>query len=103
MRAKRLAALHDASIDVRMATIELEGKAFIRMHVSDSGRGFDFKKVLDHMPEISRPYGRGIPLVKRLCKSVEYRGTGNQVEVVFPLDEPPPGAPASKSGPDSCR
>lgn len=96
LRSERLAALAEGAIDVRMATIEADGKALIRMQVIDSGRGFDFRKVLDHVPEMTAPYGRGIPLVRRLCQSVEYRGSGNEVEVVFPLDEPGSAVPASK-------
>lgn len=103
LRSGRLGALTDGAIEVRMTTIESGGRALIRMHVVDSGRGFDHKKVLEHIPEVSTPYGRGIPLVKRLCHSVDYRGSGNEVEVVFPLDEPGAGAPSPQSGLIPCR
>jgi hypothetical protein len=39
------------------------------------------------MAKLDAPYGRGIPLLKRVCEEVEYRGCGNEVEVLFALDE----------------
>jgi len=94
LRSERLAALTEGAVEIRIATVESNGRPLVRMLVTDTGAGFDYGKVLERVPEVTTPYGRGIPLVKRLCDSVEYRGCGNEVEVVFPLGEPKaPGAP----------
>ena len=53
------------------------------LRVEDSGVGFDFKSRQGQDLLISGYSGRGISLVEKLCKSVRYFGSGNQVEVVF--------------------
>jgi CheY-like chemotaxis protein/anti-sigma regulatory factor (Ser/Thr protein kinase) len=88
LRSERLAALSAGAVEIRIVAIEVDGRSLIRMQVTDTGSGFDYGKVLEYTPQVSSPYGRGIPLVKRLCESVEYRGRGNEVEVVFPMAEP---------------
>jgi CheY-like chemotaxis protein/anti-sigma regulatory factor (Ser/Thr protein kinase) len=88
LRSERLAALNAGAVEIRIAAIEIDGRALIRMQVTDTGSGFDYGKVLEHTLQVSAPYGRGIPLVRRLCERVEYRGRGNEVEVVFPMAEP---------------
>jgi hypothetical protein len=73
--------------------------------VKDTGTGFDHVSAMAHTAKLDAPYGRGIPLLKRVCEEVEYRGCGNEVEVLFALDqhantagepaadqEPPPSA-----------
>ena len=48
---------------------------------------------------MSLPFGRGIPLVRRLCEKVEYRGTGNEVEVLFAVAGEPTEACHAKLNP----
>jgi len=87
LRAEKIAALGEGAVEIRMQTLESGGRSLLRMHVTDTGAGFDHVRVLEHTPSPSAPFGRGIPLVKRLCDSLEYRGRGNEVEVVFPIAE----------------
>lgn len=96
IRSEKLAALADGSIDVAITSLEGPGNARLRMEVTDSGAGFDYARVLRHEPDGSAPFGRGIPLVRRLCESVEYRGRGNQVEVVFAVDGEEPAAAVAR-------
>ncbi len=84
-RHERLAALTAASIDVRIAAVDTAHPT-LRIHVQDTGAGFDHRRVLELEHDITSPYGRGIPLVRRVCEKVEYRGCGNEVEVLFGLD-----------------
>jgi two-component system, HptB-dependent secretion and biofilm response regulator len=98
LRAERLAALTHGSIEVRMATIDSGGRSCLRLQVNDTGSGFDIVRVLEHVPPVAAPFGRGIPLVKRLCDSVHYSGCGNEVEVVFPIEEAQVAAPAARRG-----
>lgn len=101
MRSDKLAALDEGTIEVAITTLEGHGRTRLRMEVTDSGAGFDFARVLMHTPDESAPFGRGIPLVKRLCESMEYRGRGNEVEVVFAVDGQEPtsaDSPAAFNG-----
>ena len=94
-RHERLAALSAASIDVRIAAVDTAPPA-LRIHVQDTGIGFDHRRVFELEHDITSPYGRGIPLVRRVCEKVEYRGCGNEVEVLFGLNtaEGRPAEPA---------
>ena len=98
LRNEKLAALDDGAVEVRITTTDSGGKTLLRMEVTDTGGGFDHRRVLEREPDPGSPFGRGIPLVKRLCESVEYHGHGNQVEVVFAIHEQEPpaaGAPGT--------
>jgi CheY-like chemotaxis protein len=62
----------------------------MNVHVIDQGQGFDYTKYLDFDPErVFDPHGRGIALSnnKFFC-GVTYLGTGKEVEIEFPLQEP---------------
>lgn len=71
---------------------EMEGAAgSLHITVTDSGPGFDYQHRLQEL-ERSRwggvaYHGRGLKLLRKLCRSVTYRGRGNEVEVVFAWSE----------------
>jgi CheY-like chemotaxis protein/anti-sigma regulatory factor (Ser/Thr protein kinase) len=53
------------------------------INVVDSGPGFDFATRLADENRQTAYHGRGVRLLKSLCQSLEYKGAGNEVEVVF--------------------
>jgi len=53
------------------------------MRVEDSGPGFDYSSTLPQFFDDTTFGGRGILLVKSLCKSFSYQGRGNQVEAIY--------------------
>ncbi len=55
----------------------------LSIDVTDSGDGFDRSKILREKVLDSKVAGRGILLVRSLCESVEYSGTGNKVCAIF--------------------
>ncbi len=65
------------------------GEHRLRIRVEDSGPGFDWQAKLAKAEdaqeaEVTKTYhGRGIPLLRKLCESVNYVGNGNQVEAVY--------------------
>jgi anti-sigma regulatory factor (Ser/Thr protein kinase) len=61
----------------------------IRMVIKDQGQGFDWEKYLDIDPaRVFDTHGRGIAMSRMLSfDSIEYRGTGNKVEVTIRLAE----------------
>ena len=54
----------------------------LSIKVIDSGPGFDYTQHENGMND-SAYHGRGLPLLRSLCKSLEYQGCGNEVEVIF--------------------
>jgi anti-sigma regulatory factor (Ser/Thr protein kinase) len=86
LRQAKLAALIDGGIHVRIAGLARDGRPMLSIVVKDTGLGFDHASAMAHRAKLDAPYGRGIPLLKRVCEEVEYRGCGNEVEVLFALD-----------------
>ena len=66
-------------------TCSIDGKdGELIINVVDSGPGFDYESVLSRGEGDSTAYfGRGLRLLGELCQSLEYRGCGNEVQVVF--------------------
>jgi CheY-like chemotaxis protein len=83
-RRERLDALDLGAIEVRIAATTRGGRPLLAIAVRDSGPGFDHANALELAgPGTRLPFGRGISLLKRLCRAVHYRGCGNEAEVVF--------------------
>jgi hypothetical protein len=51
------------------------------LQVEDSGAGFDWSANADADAELA--HGRGLYLVRSLCRSVTFEGSGNQVSAVY--------------------
>lgn len=93
MRAKRLANLTEGSITLEMRAINARGDQ-LRIRVQDSGQGFDWRAHRGEL-DVAASFGRGVSLVRRLCKSVEYIGTGNEVVAYYDF-----GTSAAPAGAD---
>lgn len=82
-REKRLESLSDGQVRISLNSQQTARGGEITIIVSDSGSGFDYKKVqcdnLDH----SRLSGRGLQLVCELCNSLKFKEPGNQVEAIY--------------------
>lgn len=83
MRAERLAQIdgHSVHIDVRHHPHVSGGLLVVK--ILDSGPGFDFATAHATQPSAGQFSGRGIQLLRSLCESVEYFGSGNEVEVRY--------------------
>lgn len=84
-REQRLAKLKDAEIVVRLNHQPLEdsGGGRLKIVVQDSGAGFDHSNI-SAKPEGNQALsGRGIPLIRSLCQSLEYHGRGNKAEAIY--------------------
>ena len=53
------------------------------MVVEDSGRGFDFQREFPAFDGNLGSSGRGIPLVRSLCRELRYVAPGNRVEALY--------------------
>jgi len=82
-RIDRLNQLSDQSILI-MLRHEPDGDGgLLTIEVKDSGPGFNKDKVSDRLPSSDQFSGRGIPMLKKLCESVDYIGNGNTARVCY--------------------
>jgi len=87
MRDTRLSQLIDATIEIDLERYFLAGSDRLRLHIKDSGPGFDHAAMLKmREADASQLSGRGIMLVKQLCLSLAYTEKGNDVTAVYGLD-----------------
>jgi hypothetical protein len=84
-RTEALARLERGSIDVRIESLWRDGRALLGLQFRDSGAGFD--TALLRAPADLVRHGRGIALVRALCTSVDFHGPGNEVHVVYALED----------------
>ncbi len=83
LRSERLAQLEQRNyirICIGLNAGLNDGRLTIR--IEDSGKGFDISQMKADVPLVGFS-GRGIPLLRNLCDSVEYLGDGNLVEAVY--------------------
>jgi hypothetical protein len=81
--------LRDGSITIKMAARVQAGRPLLDIVVVDSGAGFNSALLTDESIAVNASsHGRGIPLLRALCISVEHRGRGNEVSVCYGLEAP---------------
>lgn len=82
-RDQRLHALAAGHIvmELRHVTAGSGGRMTIR--VTDSGPGFSYDYRPEDLPDNDASSGRGVALVRSLCETVHYVGSGNTVEAVY--------------------
>jgi len=80
LRQTRLQQLNSGLIHIVVTQKTIDGEDILAIRLRDSGSGFlhQHYSSTDLAANISRS-GRGIALVKKLCRLVEYIGTGNEV------------------------
>lgn len=82
-RTERLETLKDGFVKFCFAHDTREWGGRLTMSIKDSGPGFPFEKNIDNEHKTSGYCGRGIPLIRSMCESLEYSGSGNEVKVVY--------------------
>ena len=82
-RDRRLGALREGSIRLRLEhEPRADGGAF-RLTVEDTGPGFDIDRLARADAPATAAHGRGLALVRALCERLEHRGRGNVAEAVY--------------------
>jgi CheY-like chemotaxis protein len=84
LRNERLDNLKNALIKINFRLIKSE-EVILRIKISDSGNGFDTSK--EKLSSNEDSFGRGIALIYRVCKRVEYLDGGSTIEVDFPINK----------------
>lgn len=83
-REDRLAKLKNALIQINFRLIKND-ELILRIKMSDSGAGFDYTQAKKSTNEDT--FGRGVGLIYRVCKRVEYLDGGSTIEVDFPISK----------------
>ena len=87
LREKLLNSLTEGWIRIGLQMIERDAGGCLRIHVRDSGEGFDWRRQTQPSRE-AELHGRGLALVRRLCASVEFRDPGNEVVAIYRFAPP---------------
>ncbi len=82
-RGQRLAELEEGFINFNLSHSTSEDGGALTICVKDSGQGFPFDANINNDHKTDGYSGRGIPLIRTMCHSLRYLGSGNEVEVVF--------------------
>lgn len=90
-REARLAEPGNARVALHLDCDHGSGRPSLEIRVEDSGEGFD----PDRLPAAAEDalHGRGIPLVRNLCDSLEYEGAGNRACAVYVWPTPKESTP----------
>ncbi len=81
-REKRLIDLDSGYVAFNLTIEQDSGRRSVVLRVEDSGEGFDFSATPESEPALKLS-GRGILLVRDMCKSLEYHGKGNIAVATF--------------------
>ncbi len=82
-RAQGLAALAHGWINIVLGHTAIGSTGQLTLRIEDSGPGFNYQARLPELTENEGYSGRGIPMVRTLCKELTYYGVGNCVEAVY--------------------
>lgn len=85
LRSERLTSHYQGNLKIHIEKPPHLHKKSILIRIEDSGNGFDYADFISHM-DSGKGYGRGIALVKTICKAVNYWDCGNIVEVEYNLE-----------------
>jgi len=86
MRHQRLANLQHGVLDIEVERLRQQNHELLRMHIKDSGNGFDYRSIIgSDVSSSTRPSGRGLALVNSLSSRIEFSGNGSEVTVYYPL------------------
>src|SRR5712691_12253430 len=82
-RAQSLAALAHGWINIVLSHTAVGSTGQLTIRLEDSGPGFNYHAYRPELTENNVYSGRGIPMVRALCKELTYSGVGNCVEAVY--------------------
>lgn len=82
-RGSRLAALTQGHIGIDLNGLRINGRDVLRIRIKDSGPGFDWPRFNLPNDDPARLHGRGLMLVRSMCASIQFTGSGNEVIVHY--------------------
>lgn len=81
LRDERMRMLERGEISIEVESAMIEGRPAVRVHVTDSGDGFDYRAM--QAAGGGAQHGRGIVLARSLVSRLEYFGQGNEVVAYY--------------------
>lgn len=81
LRDERMRALESGEISIEIDSAMVEGQPAVKIHITDSGDGFDYRAL--QAAGGGAQHGRGIVLTKSLTQRLEYVGNGNEVVAYY--------------------
>lgn len=83
-RIQRLSKLEsNAMLDMEFENLPQSDGRQLKIHIKDTGVGFDYQEHLRQIDNLVLTHGRGIDLVKKIAQHIEYVGPGNEVIVTY--------------------
>jgi two-component system, HptB-dependent secretion and biofilm response regulator len=83
-RTRKLADLAEGAVRVRLDHGPGGGGGgALSIEIEDSGAGFDHARERPSMEQNAGLCGRGIPLLRRLCRELEFLGRGNRARALY--------------------
>jgi serine phosphatase RsbU (regulator of sigma subunit) len=86
-REQRLQSLTEGEIRIGLRLYNRHRGGYMVIQVEDSGHGFDIKDVVPQEVPGTLFSGRGIMLVRSLCKQLHYSPPGNKAEAIYVWSE----------------
>lgn len=83
LRTERLENLKEGYVRFHFTHQTRENGGRLIISIEDSGEGFPFKQNINNEHKTDGYCGRGIPLIRTMCESLDYVGNGNEVRVVY--------------------
>ncbi|GGP26215.1 ATP-binding SpoIIE family protein phosphatase [Silvimonas amylolytica] len=83
VRGQRLAALTQGQIEIDLNGLRINGRDVLRIRIKDTGPGFDWPRFNLPEDDPERLHGRGLMLVRSMCASIQFPGSGNEVVVHY--------------------
>jgi serine phosphatase RsbU (regulator of sigma subunit) len=83
LRTQRLENLKEGFVHFKFTHDTREWGGRLVISIQDSGEGFPFAKNINNQHKTDGYCGRGIPLIRTMCESLDYLGNGNEVRVVY--------------------
>lgn len=88
LREEKLRALTAGSISIEIGSEMIEGHHGVRIHLVDSGNGFDYSAFQNtsHDDIAQGQYGRGLALARSMVRKLVFSGKGNEVIAYYVCD-----------------
>jgi len=86
-REQQLATLTAGWVEIRIECSRWAHGGRLIVETEDSGAGFDWRAVPADVPT-SGAHGRGLHLVRGLCQTLSFEGTGNKARAVYVWGDP---------------
>jgi hypothetical protein len=85
LRDEKLRTLTSGSIEIEIEKVIIEGHNGVRIHMIDSGNGFDYSAIQNATQEniVQGQYGRGLALARSMAHKLFFSGKGNEVTAYY--------------------